>query len=289
MHKDGLFYSLKDDGLITPEVGSWSNRKYKLIELYAKTFAVSMKKKWDTLVYIDLFAGAGRSRIKNTHRILLSSPLIVIKNCPEFDKFIFCESNEERFNALEQRAKTLRPVSDIEFFNEDANVCAESIRDAVPKWTRNNTVLSFCFVDPFKLDNFDFRTIEKLSELLIDFMVLIPTGMDATRNQKYYLDEKNVKLDKFLGSDTWRERWAKQGAKFIQQPFEEFVAEEFNRSMGRLRFKDPGIKNCCPIRSNIKNLLLYRLCVYSRHSLGQKFWKIAQQYSDPQMSLFDRE
>jgi len=55
---------LKDDGLITPEVGAWADDKYRLVGNYAAMFAISMKKKWECQVYIDIFAGAGRARIE---------------------------------------------------------------------------------------------------------------------------------------------------------------------------------------------------------------------------------
>lgn len=284
-HNDGLYCSLQDDGLVTPEVRAWSNRKYKLIKLYAQTFAKSMRKKWDKLVYIDLFAGAGRAKIKGSHRIVLSSPLIVMENCPEFDKYIFCEKDKEKCDALEQRAKTLRSEANIITIRDDANASAEKIYSEIPKGSKQNTVLSFCFVDPFKLGNFDFNTIKILSKSLIDFMVLIPSGMDASRNQSRYWNKDSYKLDKFLGTSNWKERWAKKKNEVMPMPFEEFVVEEFNRSMINLEYLDPGIKNCCPIRSDSKNLLLYRLCLYSRNSLGNKFWGIAQKYADPQRTL----
>ena len=54
--------SLDEDGLITPNVGIWNEKKYKLVQYYAGIFATSMKNKWDCRTYIDLFAGAGRSK-----------------------------------------------------------------------------------------------------------------------------------------------------------------------------------------------------------------------------------
>lgn len=247
-----------------------------------------MRKKWGTLIYIDLFAGAGRSRIKKTHRIVLSSPLIVMQNGPAFDKYIFCEADKEKYIALQQRSKTMFPDAESVIINENANSSVNKILSVIPKGSKNNTVLSFCFIDPYNLDNFDFKTIKDLSNLLIDFMILIPSGMDASRNQRYYSEVKSDKLDKFLGSNDWNKRWIEKKKEIIPLPFEEFVVGEFNRSMKDLGYKDPGIKNCCPIRSDSKNLLLYRLVLYSRHALGQKFWKIAQEYADPQMDLFQR-
>ena len=66
---------LIDDGLPTPEVGEWGEEKYRLIQLYAKLFATSMKAKWDYLVYIDLFAASGRSQVRKTNKIIPASPL----------------------------------------------------------------------------------------------------------------------------------------------------------------------------------------------------------------------
>ena len=80
---------LEDDGLITPEVGDWSEDKYRLVALYSKMFATAMKDKWDCRVYIDLFAGAGRARIRNTARIIPASPLLALSIPDQFDRHIF--------------------------------------------------------------------------------------------------------------------------------------------------------------------------------------------------------
>jgi hypothetical protein len=58
-----------DDGLLTPEVGAWAETKYCLLALYDELFSTGMKNKWDQRVYLDyldLYAGAGYSRIQGT-------------------------------------------------------------------------------------------------------------------------------------------------------------------------------------------------------------------------------
>lgn len=92
IHFDPLI-KVPDDGLFTPEVRSWSLEKYKLVGSYCDIFTSGMKKKWDQLIYIDLFAGAGYSRIKETKKVYKSSALIAmsvpnpftlsIRNIPE--------------------------------------------------------------------------------------------------------------------------------------------------------------------------------------------------------------
>jgi three-Cys-motif partner protein len=95
----------KDDGLLIPDVGPWTEDKFDLIRLYCQIFSSAMKRKW-TRVYIDLYAGSGLCRIKGSKQILLGSPLIALSVDTPFDQYIFCESDPERFNALKSRVKS---------------------------------------------------------------------------------------------------------------------------------------------------------------------------------------
>ncbi len=97
--------TIEDDGLITPEIGSWGKEKYHHVALYAALFVKSMRNKWDCLVYIDLFSGAGRSRIRGTRRIVNSSPLVVLDLPDKFDRYIFCEKDSMKCEALKKRIK----------------------------------------------------------------------------------------------------------------------------------------------------------------------------------------
>ena len=92
-----------DDGLPCPQVGSWSETKYRLVRLYDSLFATGMKFKWDRRVYVDLYAGAGYNRIRNTDKILIGSPLLALTVPDPFDKYIFCEKDEELLAALQVR------------------------------------------------------------------------------------------------------------------------------------------------------------------------------------------
>ncbi len=72
--------AVPDDGLPAPEVGQWSLEKYRLVKIYATIFARSMKHKWQHRIYIDLFAGAGRSTIRDTGVTVESSPMIALRS-----------------------------------------------------------------------------------------------------------------------------------------------------------------------------------------------------------------
>lgn len=275
---------LEDDGLITPEVGEWGEDKYRLVGYYATLFANSMKGKWGSRVYIDLFSGAGRARIKGTNRIVPASPLLALDVERKFDRYIFCELDGEKIAALEQRVKRDHPDVSALYIPGDTNENIDEILKKIPQHWPGANVLSFCFVDPFSLDNLRFDTIKKLSTRLMDFLVLIPSGMDASRNQAVYIREDNQIVDRFLGVTGWRGAWAAASASGV--PFERFIRDQFGRQMESLGYIYTGAENMKPIRLAEKNVLLYRLAFFSRNELGQQFFEQARKYTDPQGSLF---
>jgi three-Cys-motif partner protein len=67
-----------------------------------------MHAKWPgKRVYVDLYAGNGKCRIKGTNKILLGSPLIALSvECP-FHRYVFCESDPVRVDALKKRVAVI--------------------------------------------------------------------------------------------------------------------------------------------------------------------------------------
>jgi three-Cys-motif partner protein len=116
---------LLDDGLITPEIGAWGEKKYRLVQGYARVFATAMKWKWDQRIYIDLFAGSGRARVEGTNQILLASPLRAIEIPDRFTRYIFCEKDADKMSTL--RARVARDYGEVDarFVADDANSSVE--------------------------------------------------------------------------------------------------------------------------------------------------------------------
>lgn len=270
---------LDDDGLPTPEIGAWGEEKYRHVQLYPSLFIRSMRSKWDSLVYLDLFAGSGRSKIRGTTRIVNASPLLILGLPEAFDKYIYCEGKKNNAEALEKRCQRDFPNRKVAVVAGDANASVESIIAEMPQPGKHYRVLGFCFLDPFQMQNLYFSTIKTLSQRFMDFLVLIPSSMDANRNERHYVHPRNKTLENFVGNPDWRTRWDKEKAS--GKSFEHFVVEEFGRSMRRLGYIDPGLTEAILIRGE-KNLPLYRLALYSKHKLGPKFWREAKKYSDPQ-------
>ena len=104
-----------DDGLICPDVRRWAETKYRLVAMYDELFSTGMRHKWDKRVYIDLYAGAGFSRIQGTSVVLKGSPILALTVQHPFDKYIFCEEKSDLILALQARAKRIAPTADIAY------------------------------------------------------------------------------------------------------------------------------------------------------------------------------
>ena len=138
-----------DDGLMTPEVGGWAETKYRLLALYDELFSTGMKNKWDQRVYLDLYAGAGCSRIQGTSKFLKASPIIALTVAHPFDKYIFCEEREDLLDALKARVKRIGPQANVAYIPGNCDSEIEKIYKQIPKGSSTNKVLSLCLVDPF--------------------------------------------------------------------------------------------------------------------------------------------
>jgi len=67
---------------------------------------------------------------------------------------------------------------------------------------------------------------------------------------------------------------------------ERFIVDQYGRAMESLGFLSPGFEDTRLVRSDEKNLLLYRLVLYSRHPLGKEFWQQVKKYSQSQQKMF---
>jgi three-Cys-motif partner protein len=164
--------SVPHDGLVCPEVGGWTEDKHRLVSLYAKLFSSGMKHKWDKRIYVELYAGAGYSKIRGTPRIILGSPLRALMLKDTFDKYLFCEEDPEKLDALKIRAKRTAPAADIAYVAGDCNERVSAILAKIPAGSRGNTVLTLCFVDPCDI-GIKFKTLHALSSRYVDFLVLL--------------------------------------------------------------------------------------------------------------------
>lgn len=270
---------VEEDGLAIPEVGIWAIEKYQLLGGYCDIFTKGMRTKWKNLVYLDLYSAAGYSRIRENGKVVKSSPLIALSVPTKFDKYIFCEEDHELFSALLKRVEKNMQQTSIELFNVNCNSAIDQIKNSIPKYSTNNTVLSFCFLDPYDL-SISFSTIKNLTSGLVDFLILQALHMDGNRNFRNYISENNEKISNYLGRNDWRKLW--ENSELLPKDFVKFLADQYDENMkelGYLTAKRHLIKHPS------KNLPLYYLTFYSKHKTGLDFFEKVDDYSTPQLNF----
>ena len=108
--------------------------------------------------------------------------------------------------------------------------------------------------------------------------------MDANRNAEHYLDTANHKIDNFLGLPDWRERWTEQVLNGWVS-FARSLAQTYAEQMVSLKYLPVPFHQMKSIRSDVKNLPLYHLALFSRHRLAYEYWDDVLKYSTSQMPL----
>lgn len=276
------FIGVADDGLITHPIGPWAEDKYRYVGMYAEMFATGMKNRWPRRVYLDLFCGPGHSRIRDSGRTVLGSPMIALSLPDAFDSYVFADENPEALEALRLRVARLQPQYPVTYIPGDANHAVTRILETITDNSGAKT-LSFCFVDPYKL-NIHFETVQRIADgRPVDFLILLALYIDANRNIQWYVEEQNKTIDLFLGDPTWRVRW--RAAKQERVSIVEFLANEYSARMAQIGYLPMALHDMIKVRTYEKRLPLYYLAFYSKHKRGLEFWGHVKRYAPDQLAL----
>lgn len=259
-----------DDGLLLREVGDWSTEKLHYVARYMDIFTTSMREKW-VLAYADLFAGPGKSRIRDTGEVIKGSPLLALDLAYRFNKYVFVEADSELLKTLEERIAPYRDKVEIKSKEADCNAAAKTIVSLIP-----SDSLALAFIDPEGCD-IHFATIKALAaSRRVDLLMTFPMGMDVKRNvdeAARYGGQDWTKYDYFFGSTTWRQTYlnalSSRGWKFAIQKTMEF----YKNQLKQLGYIQVETSDEIVIKSTRPNVPLYYLLFASKHPRGKDFWK----------------
>ncbi|HEY0304591.1 MAG TPA: hypothetical protein VGC44_06450, partial [Longimicrobiales bacterium] len=144
-------------------------------------------------------------------------------------------------------------------------------------------LLGLCFVDPFRMD-LDFSVIRALSQYRMDFLVMLPLGFDLRRNLRRYLDEnRDDQVGAMIDDRNWRKEWTSRDQS--ERYFIRFFVDKFDTAMERLGFRRRKIEDTHSVTVTGMGVYLYSLALYTRHELGEQFWKTTLKETDPQTWL----
>lgn len=274
-----------DDGLACRETAPYVEEKHRTVSLYAGMFSEGMRKKWQVRTYLELYSGPGYAKIRTSGKVIPGSPIRALTLEVPFDKYIFCERDENLLSILKTRVQRHAPSANVSYILGDRNEQIDAIMKDIPKGSSRQKALTLCFVDPPDI-GIKFKTLKAISARYVDFLVLLALYMDANRNINNYVRDEQTKIDHLLGSSTWRSRWTVQSARGIDFP--RFLTDEFSESMAGLGYQSqPFFKTKAISISEAKNVLLYRLALYSRHPQAYGFWDQVLKYSSDQKKLWD--
>jgi three-Cys-motif partner protein len=261
----------QDDGLYIPEVGEWSSNKHYYLVRYMDAFTTSMRDKWQGLHYIDLFAGAGIERLKESRAIEWGSPMLAAHVRFPFTRLHLCEKSRTKFKALKTRMDRMRPGTQV--LQGDADEEVNAIIREIPERT-----LSLAFLDPYGL-HLEFATLKRLSDIRADLIIFFPDHLDALRNwEKHYLQDSNSNLDRCLGTGAdWRPILDATPHDSLAEALRKLYVQQIG-SLGYTEFEYRRIY--------AKGHPLYVLIFCSRSEIAAKLWRgISSKESDNQRML----
>jgi three-Cys-motif partner protein len=262
-----------DDGLPMRPAGLWAKAKLDYLARYITVFETSMRQRWAIRNYVDLQAGPGKNKIRNTGEVLLGSPLLALTASHPFTGYFFVDLASENTQALTQRcsASSLYPYVDIH--TGDCNVLVDQIVTELRH--DEDRSLNLAFLDPEGLE-LKWATVAKLASIRrMDLIINYPEGGLNRFMGRAVGATGQTTVDEFFGNRGWRVAYQEsqaQGEPNLHWRLIEFYKSRL-QALGYqeiLRGDEVGDE---PLMRNVeKNAPLYRLLFASKHPLGHKFW-----------------
>ncbi len=249
------------DGLSARVSGDWIRRKHHYLDRYCAITATGMKNKFSERVFVDVMAGPGVCRIKDTGEEFPGSPFIALRH--DFTKFVFIESNPDLAAALEKRLATHPKARLATVISGDWTQIAAEGRLSFPRG------LVVAFVDPTGISQVPWTAMELLlrDTPKIDLLATLQYAMGITLNVYQYVEsgpEQITALDVFLGERDWR-TWRRERTDA------EFTARVLTRWIEKLG--SLGFQGSQQITVEANGNPLYRLALFSRHPKADEFWR----------------
>lgn len=267
-----------DDGLPVQCVGSWATDKHHYLRNYIEATR-SVRKRYVSgepgrnggAAFVDLFAGPGRARVRDSGDIIDGSPLIALAHDhAPFTSVVLCELDDENADTLRQR--TAAHSNRVCVLHGDCNDVVDDALRVIPEHG-----LNIALVDPFGLSPLRFETLSKLAAIKrMDFLLHFPT---STIKRNFQHNSLKRDIDRFLGTDVWRERMG-EGLKIS------VLIQVLREQLAAFGYDTNDVLRSVPIKNNQRGVL-YHLVFASKHDRGGKIWNsITKNEPSGQKSLF---
>lgn len=264
-----------DDNLPMRESGLWAKDKLRVLEAYMRVFGISMREKgWCAFHYVDIMAGAGKNRIRETGEIVLGSPLIAL-NQEIFTGYFFCEADPKAFEALQTRVRAHPRGRSASLYQQDANSAIDDICDRIDAVDRNRGQtwgsLNLAFIDPEGPSDVKWSTVKRLAAVnRMDMIINVPTNGIS----RLYGKQNYEAVDDFFGTDAWRRSVRLEDNAATKRRHWLDLYKQRLQPYGYTALDEddiPVVKEF--IARNSREAQLYTLIFASKHPLGDHLWK----------------
>lgn len=250
-----------------PEVGSWvPDEKHERLKRYIDISRAARKKFLGRgkagATYIDLLAGPGKARIRETGKIIDGSPVVAFKIANEKGApFSEIHIADEDGHAVQECSRCLAVLGATA--QQYVGPAHQTVEQVVAKL--NPHALHFAFLDPYNLDDLPFQVIERLAKLKRIDMLIHVSVQDLQRNLRRYIEASESPLDTFAPG--WRDAI---DAKIPDDAVRRRILEHWLSLIKKLDKMQPsqGIE----LVAGGNNQPLYWLVLVSRNSKAHEFW-----------------
>ena len=249
------------DDLPVGEAGEWTLDKHERLRRYVDA-AHGARRQFSQRTYIDLYCGAGRTRIRETGQIVDGSPLVAWeaggKHGDQFTEFLIGDSDMRLLEAARVRLERLG--AKVRTFPGEAADTVDQVIDALDPGG-----LHLALLDPFNLGHLPFSVIEKLARVKRMDLLIHVSAMDLKRDLHNYLKTDGPKhLNAFAPG--WRSRVNEK-----ERP-ERVRLAIFEHWKSLIQGLGTSPNDMVEAVENSKKSDLYWLVFVARHSLAHKLW-----------------
>lgn len=261
--------------------GEWTKQKLYIIDQYLRAYSVALKYCKVKKIYVDGFAGSGKTELKSKNGVEENMPVSLFEDVEvpqkesvingsallslkyDFDEYYFLELNDSRISELKKNIEREYPekIDKIHFINGDSNQTLINVVSEITKYDR-----CLMFLDPYALE-LKWETLESIARCgVVDLWYLFPLSMVRLMDKSREISKANKqKISSILGNDEWYDKLfvkSPQISLFEEETFDRVSYEEVltyikSRFSSIFPYVSPESK---VLRNESKNAPMFMLC-----------------------------
>ena len=200
------------------EIGKWSEMKLAIVGGYAREYAKILHAQHRRgvgfkIYYIDGFSGAGLHRGKTHGELVDGSPLRVLADQREFDRYYLIEKDRAKAEYLQTLCNHRFPDRTDRIFVKSGDCNHVLMEEILPGMAWKNFERVLCLLDPYGL-HLDWQVVQKMGngmgkpgmvDLILNFPVLDMNMNILLKGLDEVPASQLAPMDRFWGDDTWRD------------------------------------------------------------------------------------